>query len=236
MRWMNLSNSGAAQYPSDGKGGQTATAASSLYYPGAQSVRTIALGASNPGDGETVTVPAMTLLGVTYSAVTFEFDNNAATTAGNVRVAIGASIAASVANLSAVMLGYLPQWTITHNGVDTVTLTAPSVGTAFNVTLTKSGANITVASPTAGAEAASHGSKRVRLIRFQPRNTGAAAGGTVAIDSHSGSSAQITLPASTTASVETLSFIPLDITLSGLGLKVTPSAAAVQGTLFFEDV
>jgi len=103
----------------------------------------------NPADTNTVTVSD----GV--KIVTFEFDDNATITAGNVTVTIGASAALTMTALLAAIAasGLRLSWTA---GVTTTTNTL-FTSTASNVfavpTWTKSGANITVAGLTvAGAQ------------------------------------------------------------------------------------
>lgn len=226
MQWINLSNSGAAQYPSDGKGGSTATEVSSRYAPS-----TITF-AGQPSDTNTVRVTGYFGIGYSYSTQIFEFDNTGAITAGRVSVTIGATLADTLTNLvTAINATDDCGFTASTNGTDRIWL-YPKVKEAASVgiTHTKSGANITVALSATSFTM----TKRIVLIGFQPRNTAAAAAGTVAVANHSGST-QITLPAATTGS-ENLPYIPLGITLDGFGLKVTPGAAAVQGTLFFDEV
>lgn len=108
---------------------------------------TPALGAinltSNPADGAVVTIPD----GILPGGVTFEFDNNSASGASHTRVAIGATAAASAANLAAAIATSGLQLTAVVVGA-TISLThkknGPGPGGVYNSPITATGAGIVV--------------------------------------------------------------------------------------------
>jgi hypothetical protein len=98
---------------------------------------------ANPADANSVTITD----GIVATAVTFEFDSNASVAGGSVAVAIGATAAASAANLAAAIASSALQLTVEVSG-STVKLTHKKNGTgpanAHNTAITKTGTAISV--------------------------------------------------------------------------------------------
>lgn len=95
-----------------------------------------------PSDGDYVTI----------GSKTYEFDDNAAVTAGRVAVTIGGSTALTAAALLAAINANKPTVPVTASADPvsnvTVRIKADSRGAAGNIALVKSGANITVSAAT----------------------------------------------------------------------------------------
>lgn len=99
----------------------------------------------NPADGDTVTISDGT------TEVTFEFDDNAAITAGNTAVAIGINAAATIATFIIEFNAVALNITASAGAVDSADLISDATHPA-NVTITEAeaGANITVTGMTGG--------------------------------------------------------------------------------------
>lgn len=224
--WMTLTSSTSPQYPTDGRGGSSTTSTSSMYAP-----PTITF-SGQPSDAETVTIPAYSAGGRTFLAKVFEFDNNAAVTAGNVTVTIGASAAATCDALAAAINAQTEcGFTATSDGATLCVLTPKIVDRNALVRLAETATNVTAFSPTNLRYL-----RATRAMGFQPRNSAAAATGSVAVAQHVGT-AVLTQPSST-AGTETLPYQPIGpngATLNGPGLRATASATGIVGTLYFED-
>lgn len=101
---------------------------------------TISLSA-NPADGNTVTVGD----GILVAPIVFEFDSNSTVAIGHVKVTIGATVAATIANLYSAILASTLQVTPVVHGTSVVLTakkTGPGPSNAYNTAITSVGASI----------------------------------------------------------------------------------------------
>jgi len=104
--------------------------------------------AAQPADGDTITI------GDGIETETFEFDSDYHVGTGNIDVTIGATAAETLENLRVLIESHLTITAITATGTSnpTLNLTNDTPGTGGNQTITKSGANISVAGMVGGAD------------------------------------------------------------------------------------
>lgn len=104
---------------------------------------------AQPSDGNTVTISDGT-----HTATVFEFDNNASVGGSNISVGIASDKEGTIANLITAINGVTTSLTVTAAASlvpdNVCNLTADSKDFTHNVTITKSGANITVAGMSGG--------------------------------------------------------------------------------------
>lgn len=149
----------AASYPIPGTVGATAAV---------KATGTVVFVASaNPADGDTITI------GDGTNSTTFEFDNNAAFTAGNVAVLIGATALDTLANLMAAVAtsGLLVDVANTTVTVPQLTLTQRTGGVAGNVAITKTGTDIAVTGFTGGTAAVAGSTATVMTVHAKSPGT-----------------------------------------------------------------
>lgn len=112
---------------------------------------TIAIAAGNAADGNTITIED----GANTETV-FEFDTGGVVTAGNVTVTIGASAAATMVNLISAINGVTTGLTVTATATTpasgSCTLANDTAGSDGNLSIEKTGANITVVGMAGGLE------------------------------------------------------------------------------------